>query len=156
MAKLKIVTHPSAWLRKTSGPVKKKFIRMPELQQLVADMIETMRVEDGIGLAAPQVGKNLRVIVVLDGEKPLVFINPRLYRKSWRKLEVEEGCLSVPGVWGKVKRHHAVSVVAFDAKGSRIRKRARGMLAVVLQHEVDHLDGILFIDKAKDLKESKM
>jgi len=153
MSKLNIITHPSAYLRKISAPVKKRYIPLPDCQQLIGDMIETMRLSDGIGLAAPQVGKNLRIIIVLDGDKPLVFINPKLYRKSWRKVETEEGCLSIPGVWGKVKRHYAVSVTGLNQKGEKVRLRARGLLAVVFQHEVDHLDGVLFIDKAKKLNE---
>lgn len=149
----KIVKNPSAFLRKKSAPVKKRYIKMHECQELIDDMIDTMVDSDGIGLAAPQIGKNLNIIIVLDDNKPEVFINPKLYRFSWGKVEVEEGCLSIPGVWGKVKRHNAVSVVALDRRGKRIRKRAKGMLAVILQHEVDHLNGILFIDKAKKITE---
>jgi len=153
MTVLNIVTNPSAYLRKKSSPVKKKYIPMTECQNFIDDMIETMYAKDGIGLAAPQVAKNLRIIVVADGKKPLVFINPTLYRKSWGKIEVEEGCLSIPGVWGRVKRHSAVSVSALDRDGNKIKIRAKDMMAVVLQHEIDHLDGILFIDKAEDLSE---
>jgi len=153
MSILDIVTHPSAYLRKESAPVKKKYIKMTECQDFIDNMVETMYEKDGIGLAAPQVAKNLRIIVVADGKKPLVFINPTLYRKSWGKVKVEEGCLSVPGVWGMVERHRAVSVMALDRDGKKIRMRAKGMLAIVLQHEIDHLNGVLFIDKAEDLSE---
>ena len=151
MPVLKIFTHPSAYLRKNSSRIKKKYLEIGEAQRFIDDMIETMRAAKGIGLAAPQVGKNIRIIVVLDGDKPLVFINPTLYRKSLRKVEVEEGCLSVPGVWGMVKRHIALSVSAMDRNGKKFRMRAKtGMLPIILQHEVDHLNGILFIDRAKE------
>ncbi|NIP32633.1 peptide deformylase [Candidatus Saccharibacteria bacterium] len=153
MAIKEIVTHPSAYLRKKSAPVKKRYLGVQECQDFIDDMIDTMIKHDGIGLAAPQVAKNLNIIVALDGKNPLVFINPKLYRFSWGKVEVEEGCLSIPGVWGKVNRHRAVSVVALDRKGKRIRMRAKGMLAVILQHEVDHINGVLFIDKAKNIQE---
>jgi len=153
MAIRDIVTNPSAFLRKKSAPVKKRYIKMHECQELIDDMIDTMVKSDGIGLAAPQIGKNLNILIALDDNNPMVFINPKLYRHSWSRVEVEEGCLSIPGVWGKVKRHRAVSVMALDRKGKKIRMRAKGMLAVILQHEVDHLNGILFIDKAKDINE---
>jgi peptide deformylase len=153
MALRKILTNPSSYLRKKSSPVKKRYLRMQEFQDLVDDMIDTMINSEGIGLAAPQIGKNLNVIIAMDKDNPMVFINPKLYRHSWNKVEVEEGCLSIPGVWGKVKRHGAVSVMALDRNGKRIRMRAKGMLAVILQHEVDHLNGILFIDKAKEINE---
>lgn len=157
MALKEIVKHPSAFLRKESAPVKRRYLKVQESQNLIDDMVETMLENDGIGLAAPQIGKNLRIIVAMDGENPLIFINPKLYRHSWGKIEVEEGCLSIPGVWGMVKRHRAVSVSAWDRHGKKIRMRARGMLAVILQHEVDHLNGTLFIDKAKNISQpSKM
>lgn len=153
MSLRQIVTNPSAFLRKKSAPVKRRYLGVQECQDLIDDMIETMLAAEGIGLAAPQIGKNLRIIIALDEDKPTIFINPKLYRRSWRKIDVEEGCLSVPGIWGKVKRNRAVSVVAWDRRGKKVRRRARGMLAVILQHEVDHLDGILFIDKAKNISE---
>jgi len=153
MALREIVTRPSAFLRKKSAPVKRRYLKVHESQELIDDMIDTMVQKDGIGLAAPQIGKNLNIIIALDDKNPMVFINPKLYRFSWGKVEVEEGCLSIPGVWGKVKRHNAVSVVAWNRKGKRIRMRVKGMLSVILQHEVDHLNGILFTDKAKDIIE---
>lgn len=118
---------------------------------MVDDMLETMKHAQGAGLAAPQVGKSLRIIIATDKGKPFIFINPKLYRKSFKKVKAEEGCLSVPGVWGTVKRHAAVSLVALDREGSKVKLRATDMFAVVLQHEVDHLNGILFIDKAKKI-----
>ena len=148
MALLKIVTHPNYFLRNACAAVRRKYIKMGEFQKLIDDMIETMRQEKGIGLAAPQVGKSLRVIIATDGDKPLIFINPRIYRKSFKKIEVEEGCLSVPGVYGIVRRHAAVSICGLNRDGQRIRMRAKGMVAVIVQHEVDHLNGKLFIDKA--------
>lgn len=149
MTLLKIVTHPSSFLRNLSSEVKRKYIKTEEFQRFLDDMIETMKSAQGVGLAAPQVAKNLRVIIALDGEKPLVLINPRMHFKSWRKISSEEGCLSIPGAWGIVKRHYAVSVKALNRRGEKTKFRARGLLSVIIQHEIDHLNGVLFIDKAK-------
>jgi peptide deformylase len=154
MPVLKIVIHPSYYLRNKNSAVKKKYIPMDEFQKLIDDMIETMKAAKGVGLAAPQVAKNLRVMVVMDGDKPLVFINPRLYRKSLAKTLVEEGCLSVPGVWGMVKRHKSVSILALDRHGKKIKMRGKELLAIIFQHEMDHLKGILFIDKTQKFTNS--
>ena len=138
----------------------------PALQQLVDDMIETMRASDGIGLAAIQVGVPERVIVVEvpeegeEGEeeseehprprKLYVIVNPKLARRSREMEEGIEGCLSVPGLVGEVERHRAVTVKGWDTQGQDVRIRADGLLARVFQHEIDHCDGILFIDHIDD------
>jgi peptide deformylase len=130
----------------------------PSVQQLVDDMLETMHATNGVGLAAIQIGVPERVIVVHvpeDEENPetgkaYAVINPELARKS-REMEAGlEGCLSVPGWVGEVDRHHTVTVKGKDPSGRPIRVKAQGLLARVFQHEIDHCDGILFIDHIED------
>jgi len=139
----------------------------PTLQELTDDMVETMRAANGIGLAAIQIGVPERVIVVQlpeeeseegeqeEGKNPeegelYVIINPELARKSRDEEEGIEGCLSVPGWVGEVSRHHAVTVKGLDPRGQPVRIKAEGLLARVFQHEIDHCDGILFIDHIED------
>jgi peptide deformylase len=143
-----VLTSPNAELRIVSAEFPKEEIASKEAQILVRDLIETMRVENGIGIAAPQVGIHKRVIIVDVGEKqPQAFFNPKILSKSFTKTESEEGCLSVPGVFGIVKRHRGVTVTAQNIHGVSQTFRAEGLMAIVFQHEIDHLDGILFIDK---------
>lgn len=131
----------------------------PEVRQLIDDMFETMRANRGVGLAAVQVGVPLRVIVVEipedlddpDAGTALALINPQLARVSKEMEEGVEGCLSVPGWVGNVPRHLAVTVKGLDPDGRKVRLRAQGYLARVLQHEIDHLDGILFIDRTDEI-----
>lgn len=106
-----------------------------------------MKLDNGVGIAAPQVSKSIQLIVVNMKDQPLVLINPKIILKSIRKELGEEGCLSVPGVFGMVKRSKTVRVKALNQKGGKLFLKAKGMLARVLQHEIDHLLGILFIDK---------
>jgi peptide deformylase len=125
------------------------------LQELVEDMVETMRRYNGVGLAAPQVGITERVIVVEtpeDEEEPgsgalYTVINPELARTSKDLVDGVEGCLSIPGFVGEVSRHGEVTVKGQNPQGQKIRIKAEGFLARVFQHEIDHLDGVLFIDK---------
>ena len=116
------------------------------LQRLIDSMIDTMHHENGVGLAAPQVGISLRVIVVqLPGEEPTVLINPEIVKHAGER-EVTEGCLSVPGYYGEIKRSAEVTVKGRDRKGKMVRIRATGLMAEALEHEIDHLNGILYID----------
>jgi peptide deformylase len=158
MAIRKIVTldEDNPILRQKARPVKRV---TPEIRQLMDDMLETMRAAPGVGLAAPQVNVPLRVIVVevpRDMEDPeagtivYALANPEIVRKSRETEEGEEGCLSIPGVYGYVERAKWVSVRALGRNGRRVRIRAEGFLARVLQHEIDHLNGILFIDHITD------
>ncbi len=125
------------------------------LRTLAQDMVETMREANGAGLAAPQVGVPARLIVVetpQDPEEPgggqlYVIVNPQVIRASQEEVEGIEGCLSVPGYVGEVRRHQAVTVRGLDLHGRRVRIKAQGFLARVLQHEIDHLDGVLYIDR---------
>lgn len=118
--------------------------KMTELAQV---MEKVMKEEYGIGLAAPQIGLSERIILVKTKEGPLLLINPEITKKSLLKNIAEEGCLSVPGIFGLVKRHNTISVSALNSEKKTLKFKAKGMFARVIQHEVDHLDGILFIDK---------
>lgn len=121
-----------------------------KIRELAMDMVETMYKFDGVGLAAPQVGILKRIIVVDIGEGPKVYINP-VIKKSTGMQTGEEGCLSSPNTFGNVDRPETVVVEAFDLDGKHIKVKAKGLEAVVLCHEIDHLDGILFLDKAYDI-----
>lgn len=152
MMSLKIITHPNPLLRQKASKVETPFSK--ELLKLAEQMIKTMRNNQGIGLAAPQVGVSRRLIVIAFQKEPLTLFNPEISKKSFKKEAAEEGCLSLPGVFGLVKRHHKISVAALDKFGKKINFAAEGMLARVIQHEVDHLNGILFIDKIKKYPKS--
>lgn len=138
-------------LRKKSRPVEEID---EKIQQLIDDMYETLKVSnDGIGIAAPQVGILKRVIIVdlssEGGEGPYKLINPVIKKAKGEQI-CREGCLSVPGVLGDVVRPKEVVVEALNEKGKKVTIKASDLLAIVLCHEIDHLDGILFIDKATD------
>jgi peptide deformylase len=116
------------------------------VQKLIDDMIETMQAAPGVGLAAPQVGVQLRVIVFgLPGEEVVALLNPEVVKRSGERL-VEEGCLSIPGYQGEIKRSLSVTVKGRDRQGRQVRIRARNLLAEVLDHEIDHINGVLYID----------
>jgi len=149
---LKILTLPTESLRQKSEVVDEKRIGKKEFEQLNADLIETMLKKEGIGLAAPQIGKNIRLIVVNTKKGPILLFNPKIIQRSWQKEWGEEGCLSVPLVFGDVRRHKKITCVFCNRAGAKDKIKASGLLARVIQHEIDHLDGILFIDKAKNLK----
>ncbi len=148
MKALPILTHPAPSLRVRSTEVDPKTIGTPEFQAFVDDLFASLAEEEnGIGIAAPQVGNNIRVILVAKNGIPKAYINPEITKCSETKGKGEEGCLSVPEVWGIVERCKRVSVTALDRHGRRVTLDCRGIEAVCFQHEIDHLDGILFIDK---------
>ena len=116
------------------------------IQQLIDDMVETMQQANGVGLAAPQVGVSLRVVVVqMPGEEPIAIINPKIVKRAGER-EVTEGCLSVPGYAGEIKRSVSVTVKGQDRQGKVIRLKATELMAEALEHELDHLNGILYVD----------
>ncbi|MBA7636311.1 Peptide deformylase [subsurface metagenome] len=116
------------------------------IQQLIDDMVETMQQADGVGLAAPQVGVPLRVIVLrMLGEEPIAIINPEIVKRVGER-EVTEACLSIPGYAGEIKRSVSVTVKGRNRQGKAIRIKATGRMAQTLEHELDHLNGILYID----------
>ena len=124
------------------------------IKKLAENMLATMYEENGVGLAAPQVGISKRVIVVDDAEafSPMVIVNPEIIETTGEQFE-QEGCLSVPGDMGCVKRAESVRIKGYDVEGNPLDFKAEGMAAVIFQHEIDHLNGILFIDKVEELEE---
>jgi len=154
MAVRKIVTLPDPVLRRKA----KKVTRFtPELKTLIDDMVETMREAPGVGLAAPQVGVQQRVIVVEynedeeDEESPkrlYTIVNPQIVAAAEETVMGIEGCLSVPGLVGEVERHLAVVVKGQDARGKPLKLDLSGWVARIFQHEIDHLDGVMFTDRA--------
>jgi peptide deformylase len=131
----------------------------PDFQSLVDDMVETMREAPGVGLAAPQVNESLRLIVVEFGDedneetppKLYVMVNPQITRISSDTLVGTEGCLSIPGIQGDVERYAAITVKGMNRQGKPMTVKAKGWLARIFQHEIDHLEGVLFTDRAEKL-----
>lgn len=164
MGLLDIVTLPAAILRQKAKPVK-KFDK--NLQNLIDDMLETMRDAPGVGLAAPQIGQSVRLLVVeyakeVDEEdenapepkpKRYVLINPEIIERSEEMVDGIEGCLSIPGLLGKVERHEAITVKALNRFGKPQKVKESGWMARIIQHEIDHLDGILYTDRATEVFE---
>ncbi|HNR65071.1 MAG TPA: peptide deformylase [Atribacterota bacterium] len=149
MAVLKLHKYGSPILREKALPVKKVD---EEVKELVENMIETMYVEGGVGLAAPQVGVSKRIIVIdTEEEGVIVLINPVIIKREGESKE-EEGCLSVPGIYSPVRRSSIVTVEAMDLNEKKIQITQEGFLAIALQHEIDHLDGYLFIDRLSPAK----
>ena len=144
MAILEIKEYGEPILRGKALPVKEI---TPEILDLIKDMAETMYADSGVGLAAPQVGVSKRIIII-DGEEDglIVLINPMIV-KSEGELVAEEGCLSIPDIYSQVKRSLKVTVKALDENGDLIEITKEGLTARALQHEIDHLDGILFVDR---------
>ncbi len=147
MSLLNIVTVPDPILRKRAKRIMKDEVKNEELQRLIDDMVETMEEEKGIGLAAPQINRSIRLITVAHKDGTLAMINPRVTWKSLRKECDQEGCLSIPETFGMVKRPKKIRVRFWDRDGNIVKMKAEGLLARVMLHEMDHLDGILFIDK---------
>ena len=143
-----VLTHPNKELRKTSQGFSVEEMRSTETQQLIDDMMQTMKEEHGVGLAAPQVGVHKRLIVCDTKRGIEAFLNPEIVKVSTRMVQSEEGCLSIPKVYGVVERHKNVKVVAYNRHGEKVQVKTGGLLAVIFQHEIDHLDGVLFIDRA--------
>jgi peptide deformylase len=153
MAILEIVTTPDPVLRKKAHKVADFG---PELQKLIDDMIETMREAPGVGLAAPQVDVSQRVIVVEYGDdeddeaptKLYTLVNPEITRSSSETILGNEGCLSVLGYQGEVERSLEIIVKGLNRRGKPVKIKAKGWMARIFQHEIDHLDGVLFVDRA--------
>jgi peptide deformylase len=143
---MEVLTNQNPVLRKISKPVRAV---TKEIRDLISNMEETMKVAPGIGLAAPQVGVLQRIIIADIGDGLHVLINPKVAKKSGKQTIVE-GCLSVPGAEGPVERALKVTIKAKSIKGENITVEAEGLLATVFQHEIDHLDGKLFIDRIED------
>ncbi|MGQ8367039.1 peptide deformylase [Glaciecola sp. 1036] len=155
MSVLEVLTFPDERLRTIAEPVSEV---NDEIRQLVDDMFETMKDEKGIGLAATQVNVHKRVVVMDVSEEqnePRVFINPEIVEKEGSTIS-EEGCLSVPGNYAKVDRAEKVKVTALDKDGNPFELEAEGLLAICIQHELDHLKGKLFVDYLSPLKRQRI
>ena len=160
MALRKIVTLPASVLRKRARPID-KFDK--DLQTLIEDMVDTMRDAPGVGLAAPQVGISERLIVVEYADQPevkegeeykevkpklYVMINPEIVKSSTETELGVEGCLSIPGLVGEVERFYEIQVKGLNRRGQPMKVKAKGWLARIFQHEIDHLNGVVFPDRA--------
>ena len=152
MALLKLCVQGNPVLKKKARSVKK--ITSQHLK-LMEDMLETMIAAPGVGIAAPQVGISERIIVVKADDVVYCLVNPKITKKSGKAV-CYEGCLSVPGVEAPVERYAKVSVHALDKTGKPVTVNAEGLLAVVFQHEIDHLDGVLFVEKVQDPSEIRI
>jgi peptide deformylase len=160
MTVLEIVTLPDPILRQKARPVTRFD---DDLQKLIDDMIETMRVANGVGLAGPQVNQPIRLTVIEtlpevdeegneieDSRQLFVIVNPEIVWSSRDVVDGIEGCLSIPGYVGEVSRHDSIRVRAQDRHGKKIRLRLKGWTARIFQHEIDHLNGVLYIDRLTD------
>lgn len=148
MSLYKIVTKEDELLRKISKEVPKI---TPNVIRMINNMLDTMYDANGVGLAAVQIGTLKRVIVVDIGDGPIALINPVILEKEGTQIS-HEGCLSCPDVFGEVERAQKIKVFGVQPDGKEVIVEAEDYLAVALQHEIDHLDGILFIDRARKLK----
>ncbi|MBI3638551.1 peptide deformylase [Candidatus Wolfebacteria bacterium] len=176
--KIKIFTinnkKEEKFLRQRVADFNFRKITKKQVSELVDAMKKIMEMADGVGLAANQIGLNLRVFTARVYDEPLkrdengklilpassamkfyAIFNPEIIKFSSKIILAEEGCLSVPGVYGDVPRYEAVTITGYDKAGKKIKIRARGLLARIFQHETDHLNGILFIDKAKNLRKAE-
>lgn len=144
MAIIEIKKYPDPILSRESAEIKEI---TPEIKKLAEDMIETMEYNQGVGLAAVQVGELKRLMVVQIKQKPLVLINPKIIKKTKETEAMEEGCLSCPGICLEIKRARGIEMEALGKDGKKIKIKTKDILAHILQHEIDHLDGILIIDK---------
>lgn len=149
---LEIIKHPNKILRQKSIIINLNELGRADFKKLIKEMTKTMLEKDGAGLAAPQIGKNIRLIIINKSNKGIAMINPQITKKSWAKEIDQEGCLSVVDDKGEiyykpVARHKKINCIYFDINGKKQKMETEGLLARVIQHEIDHLDGILFIDR---------
>jgi len=145
---LSILTDPNPLLRRRAAEVDAATLERLRRDGFLDRLTATMIAADGVGIAATQVGVASRIIVVLKERQPHCYVNPEITSRSTRETTDTEGCLSVPGVIGVVSRSNTVTVRARDARFRLVKVKCSGLLARIFQHEVDHLDGVLFIDRA--------
>jgi peptide deformylase len=155
MTQLKVLRYPDERLRTVAKPIEEF---TPKLQTIIDDMFETMDVEKGVGLAATQVDIHQRLIVMdvsSERDDPIVLINPQIIAQDGVQVS-EEGCLSVPDCYAKVERAQTVTVKALDRDGKEFTREGSDLLAICIQHEIDHLDGKLFVDYLSPLKRNRI
>lgn len=155
-----IVQKEDKVLRKIAKEVNPSDISDTKIQNVIKDMFEALASQDdGVALAAPQIGESLRIFIIspkiFEGSEDshLVFINPKIIKSSKDKKKMDEGCLSCRWYYGTTRRSTRVSVEAYDENGNKFEMKGTKLIAQIFQHEIDHLNGILFIDHAEDLKE---
>lgn len=159
---MKIIQKNEKVLRQKAQEAPIREIKNKKIKDIISRMGKALsQSKDGVALAAPQIGESIKIFIVkkaveppLGGStaKPMVFINPIIKKISKNKLTVHEGCLSVEGIYGTIKRAEKLTVEAYDENGKKFTRGASGLLAQIIQHEVDHLNGVLFIDKAIELE----
>ena len=154
MTKLKIRKNPDPALRQKTVKIIDPLAK--DVQELISSMVETMYANNGVGLASTQVGSDLRLCVIETEGVQYVLINPQITAKSRKKVLSEEGCLSFPGKFFPISRHEEVQVRYLDETGKPSKLKGRDLLARALQHEIDHLDGVLIIDRVKKTRQSKI
>jgi len=152
-----VLTIGNELLRQKAAPID-DFKTAPDKWRGIMDgMFEALKAHRGVGLAGPQVGILSRIFVTaVDGDEPRVFVNPSVVETSQETVKHEEGCLSIPGNWADVTRPKAVKVQAWDERGRAFTIEASGILARVILHEIDHLDGVLFIDRIQESKRNRI
>lgn len=155
MTKLKIIKYPDPFLKQKCLPVT---LYDKELKIFAEDMLKTMYKSEGIGLSAIQVGVLKRLIVIdvsEDLKKPLIFVNPVIASSNSKFVDLKEGCLSFPGIYENIKRNEEIVVDYNNIEGEKLSLKANGLLSICIQHEVDHLDGVVFLDKLSGLKRNR-
>jgi len=155
VTKLKIIKYPDPFLKQKCLPV---ISYDKELKKFSEDMLTTMYKSEGIGLSAIQVGVLKRVIVIdisEESKKPLILVNPVIFPSSSKYLDFKEGCLSFPGIYESVKRNEEIVVEYNNIVGKKLSMKATGLLSICIQHEVDHLEGIVFLDRLSGLKRNR-
>ncbi len=153
---LPVLTESNKILRRVGDKVAIVDLATSEMKKFISDLTETMYAKDGVGIASPQVGKSIQLCVIAknftpDKKRDLVLVNPTWKKTTTKTAWDAEGCLSVPGIYGEVKRYVEINVTALDETGAPLQFKAKNFFCRIVQHEVDHLNGILFIDKAKNL-----
>ena len=146
---LPVLVNPHPLLRERAQEVDAGTLERLKREGFIDNLVETMHVKDGVGIAAIQVGQLHRIIVAQEGSKTRIYVNPVITSSSIRKESDTEGCLSVPGKIGIVRRPKTCTMHALDLDGNPVIRKVKGLVARIYQHEVDHLNGILFIDKAE-------
>ena len=154
---MEILTVGHDLLRQKAAPVANIKKDGPHWVKVAQEMLEALKKGKGVGLAGPQIGLMQQIFIVsIEGDEPRVFINPSIIETSQETSKYEEGCLSIPGVWADVIRPKSVKVQAWNEKGRPFTLEASGLLARVILHEYDHLEGVLFIDRLPELKQKKI
>ncbi|MER3581328.1 MAG: peptide deformylase [Patescibacteria group bacterium] len=148
MKKIQLIIYPDNILTQKTRPVESI---NKEIKDLVREMKRIMRENNGVGLAANQIGIDLSIFIAETGKEILTFINPKIIKLEGKEILMEEGCLSLPKIWGYIKRYPKISIEYLDLWGKKRKLTAKGLLSQIIQHEIDHLNGILFAQKAEKL-----